>query len=107
MKRQLTNLDGNMTAYFYKELDVLKAQSYDPEQRELKSAALIPMSSTSGSGIKTITHRIYTAIGTAKVISNMADDIPLVDIYGEEKSIKVFHIASGFHFNVFEIKPRL
>lgn len=102
--KQLSNLDSNQTVFFLRELEAIKSKTFDEKQRPLKSASLIPVDTSAGAGAANITYRSYSAIGLAKLISNYADDIPMVDVFGEEVSIKVFHIAAGYKYDVFEIK---
>lgn len=97
-------LDSNDLAFFNRELEYIKSKSYDTKQRMLKAAQLIPVSTEAGPGAREITFRRYTMRGTAKIISDYAKDIPRADIYGEEETVKVKHIASSYGYSIFEIQ---
>jgi len=104
MTQPTLKLDSNDLAFFNRELEYIKAKSYDTKQRMLKAAQLVPVSTEAGAGAREITFRRYTEVGTARIISDYAKDIPRADIYGEEETIKVKHIASSYGYSIFEIQ---
>jgi len=90
-----TRLDSNESVFFNRELAFVKSRSYDAKYAELKGLALIPISTEAGAGINEIVYHQYRGVGFAKVIADYAKDFPRVDIYGEEKSVKVKGIGDS------------
>jgi hypothetical protein len=97
-------LDRGESAFFAREVEHIKAQTYDAKLKELKALALIPINTNTGPGTTLITFRRYTGVGIAKIISDYAKDFPRVDIYGEEASVKVYSIGTSYGYNIMEIR---
>jgi len=96
--------DAGESAFFVRELEYIKAKSYDTKQRTLKYATLFPISSEADPGAETITYRRYTQVGTAAIVSDYAQNSPRVDIYGEEFSSKVYTVSDSFGYSRQEIR---
>jgi hypothetical protein len=97
-------LDRGESAYFARELEHIKSQTYDAKPKELKALTLIPISVEAGPAASQITFRRYTGVGIAKIISDYAHDFPRVDVYGEEESVKVHSIGDSYGYNLMEIR---
>lgn len=97
-------LDANEGIFFARELEYVKAQSYDVQYPELTATRIIPVSSEAGSGAETITYYQYEEVGQAKIISNYATDLPRVDLKGKEFSAKVKSIGASYGYSVQEIR---
>ena len=97
-------LDSNESAFFNRELAYVKSKSYDAKYAELKGLILIPISTEAGAGINEIVYHQYRGVGFAKVIADYAKDFPRVDIYGEEKSVKVKGIGDSYGYSIKEIR---
>lgn len=97
-------LDADETAFFSRELEYIKRQSYDTLYKDLKAFKLFPISMEADAGAQTITYRKYTKIGFAKVISDYADDPGRADVYGEETTVKIKRIGSSFGYDRDEIR---
>lgn len=98
------NLDANETAFFARELEFIKARSYDVIYPELKAIQLIPVSSEAGQGAETITYQQFDQVGIAKIIANYADDLPRADIVGKEFTAKVRSIGASYGYSIQEIR---
>ena len=70
---------------------------------DLEAFKYIPLAPAEGRGVDTIKWRKFTAVGIAKIISEYATDIPSVEEYGEEVEAKVFHVATSFGWNKWEL----
>lgn len=97
-------LDSNESVFFNRELAYIKSRSYDAKYAELKGLQLIPISTEAGAGINEIIFHQYRGVGFAKVIADYAKDFPRVDIYGEEKSVKVKGIGDSYGYSIKEIR---
>jgi hypothetical protein len=99
-----TRLDAGESAFFRRQLEYIKARTYDTKQRPLRMAELLPVSTEAPSGADTITFRRFTGIGIAKIISDYSQDLPRVDVYGEEETVKVKSIGTSFGYSIKEIR---
>ena len=97
-------LDSNESVFFNRELAYVKAKSYDAKYAELKGLSLIPISTEAGAGVNEIIFHQYRGVGFAKVIADYAKDVPRVDIYGEEKAVKVKGIGDSYGYSIKEIR---
>jgi hypothetical protein len=97
-------LDRGESAFFAREVEHVKARTYDIRLRQLKAFTLIPISTEAGPGVTEITWRQYTAVGFAKIIADYAKDFPRVDTYGIEKTVKVKGIGDSYGYNIKEIR---
>lgn len=96
--------DSNESAFFLRELEYIKAKTYDTKYKNLKAKMLIPVDTSADSGASQITFQRYTKVGIAKIISDYADDSPRVDIYGDEVSKKVYRIGNSYGWDRDEIR---
>jgi hypothetical protein len=97
-------LDSNESVFFNRELAYVKAKSYDAKYAELKGLSLIPISTEAGAGVNEIIFHQYRGVGFAKVIADYAKDFPRVDVYGEEKTVKVKGIGDSYGYSIKEIR---
>lgn len=97
-------LDANESVFFNRELEHVKARTYDAKLKELKALSLIPISTDAGEGATEITFRRYNAVGIAKVVADYAKDFPRVDVYGEEESVKIKSLGSSYGYSIKEIR---
>ncbi len=101
---QSVNLDANESAFFGRELEHIKARTYDIKYPEYKATRLIPVSTDAGSGAEAITYRQFDAVGVMKVIANYADDLPRADVKGAEFTSPVRSIGGSYGYNVQEVR---
>ena len=97
-------LDASESVFFARELEHVKAQSYDVKYPELTATKNIPVSSEAGSGAETITYQQYDAVGFAKIINNYATDLPRVDLVGKEFTAKVKSIGASYGYSIQDIR---
>ena len=76
------------SVFFARELDHVKAQSYDVEYPELTALHLFPQSSEADPGAETITYYTYDKTGLAKIIDNYSTDLPRADVTGKPSFAK-------------------
>lgn len=97
-------LDSNESAFFTRELEHIKARTYDVKYKALKAFGLFPISSEAGNGITEITYQSFRGVGFAKIIADYAKDFPRVDVYGSEVSRKVKGIGDSYAYSIKEIR---
>ena len=98
------NLDADESIFFARQLEFIKAKSYDVKYPELKAIQLIPVSTEAGSGADSITYHQFDQVGVAKIIANYADDLPRADVFGKEFTSPVRSIGASYGYNLQEIR---
>lgn len=100
----LPKLDGAENIFFARELEQIRARSYDVKYAELKGRMLIPVDHSVDSGVENVTYSQFNSVGVAKVIANYASDFPRADVKGLQFTQAIKGIGSSFGFNVQEIR---
>lgn len=102
--RSVTRADANESAFFARQLEHVRAKTYDVKRPDLSAWMLFPIDTSVGSGAKTITYRQYDQVGSARVISAYADDLPRSDILAKEFTSNVRSIGNSYGYDVQEIR---
>lgn len=97
-------MDADGAVFFQRQLEHIKARSYDVQYAELKARTLFPVSNEAGDGITSITYRTYDIAGAAKIINAYADDLPRADVAGKETTIPVRSVGISYAYNIDEIR---
>lgn len=100
-------LDSAQQVFLSRQLEHVKAKSYDVIFAELKAPKLIPVSTEAGPGAEKITYRQYTMIGAAQFIANYATDFKRVDIAAEEFTVSVKSIGAAYGYSVQDIRAAI
>lgn len=96
--------DGTETAFFLRQLEHIKAKTFDIRYPELKARLVIPPSFEAGAGAESITYRQFTQAGFAKLIANYGADLPRADVLGKEFTAKVKSEGASYGWNIQEIR---
>jgi len=86
--------------YAARELDYVKSRTYDKKLPPMKGLQLVPQSSEVPEWAETYTYKVYDQVGIAKIIANYADDLPRVDVYGQEVTARIKDIGDSYGYNV-------
>ncbi len=99
------HLDANESIFFNRELETIRAKSYDVKYDDnFKMLALLPISMEADPLDFQITHRVYSRVGVAKMGGgDYATDFPSVDVFGNEVTVKVYPIQASYKYNKDEI----
>lgn len=97
-------LDAVETTTFARELEHVLTRTFDMEYPGLMSRKLIPISTEAGPWAETVTYQRWDYAGEAKIISDFADDLPLVGVSGREFSSPVVTLGTGFKYNMKELR---
>lgn len=92
------------SVFFARELDHIKAQSYDVEYPELTALTLFPISSEVSPGAETITYYSYDKTGVAKIINNYATDLPRADVKGKPTTAFIKSVGASYGYSVQEMR---
>lgn len=100
----VTNLDADQTVFFKRQLEYIKAQTYDIKYPNLLATTVFPVSTEAGPGAESITYEQFDSIGIMKFISDYADDLPRSDVKGKQFSIIVQSLGGSYGWSVQEIR---
>lgn len=88
---------------FEKQLEYIKAQTFDEILSDLKALILLPVTSEVPEWATEMTWRSYKGYGVAKFIADMANDYPLAEVGGSEESRKIHTIGMGYDYSEKEL----
>jgi hypothetical protein len=97
-------LDSQGSAFFEKQLEHIKATVLETEFPALKMLQHVPVSMEAPAGAESITQRIFTALGVAKIVTDYSDDLPQVDVDGDEVTVPVRTPADAFTYSLIEVE---
>ena len=92
------------SVFFARELDFVKAQSYDVEYPEFTALNLFPTSNEVDAGAETVTFYTYDKTGLAKVIDNYSTDLPRADVDGTPNIAKVKSLGASYGYSAQEMR---
>ncbi len=104
MGRKFVNLDADEGIFFSKELEFLKARTYDRLYPELLARRLFPVDSSADTGASTITYQSWDHIGAAKLIHSYAMDLPNIDVSAKEVTRKIYGEGAAFGYSLQDIR---
>lgn len=92
------------SVFFARELDYVKAQSYDVEYPELTALSLFPQTSEADPGAETVTYYTYDKTGLAKVIDNYSTDLPRADVNGKPSYATIKSLGDSYGYSAQEMR---
>jgi hypothetical protein len=92
------------TVFFARELDHVKAQSYDVEYPQFTALEKFPISTSVDAGAETITYYTYDKQGIAKVIDNYSTDLPRADVAGKPTTAQVKSLGVSYGYSTQEMR---
>lgn len=100
----IINLDTDEIVFFKRQLEYIKAQTYDVKYPSLLATSIFPVSTEAGPGAETITYDQFDTIGLMKFISDYADDLPRSDVKGKQFSIIVQSLGGSYGWSIQEVR---
>jgi hypothetical protein len=104
VKVEMSRLDAAENFFFERELESVKARSYDVKYPELKARTLIPVDNSEDPAADTVKYEQYDRVGVAKFVSSYSTDFPRVDVKGKEFRSAIKSIGDSFGYSVMEIR---
>lgn len=104
MSKLFERLDANEQIFFGRQLEYVKAKTYDILYPELMAPSLFPVSFEAGPGADTIKYEQFDMVGMAKIIASYANDLPRCDVKGKEFIANVKSIGASYGYNIQEIR---
>lgn len=100
----LPKLDAAENIFFARELEQIRARSYDVKYAMRKIRMLVPVDNSIDPGAEVVTYSQYDRVGVAKIIASYAEDLPRADVKGKQFSVTVKGIGDSYGFSVQEIR---
>jgi hypothetical protein len=97
-------MDANESVFFNRELDRVKASSYDVQYPELKGRSMVPVNSEADPGMEYVRYEQFDEVGVAQVVASYSDVIASADVKGQEFVSPVKGYATSFKYNLQEIR---
>lgn len=92
------------SVFFARELDYVKAKSYDKQYPEFTALNLFPISSEADPGAETVTYYTYGKEGVAKIIDNYSTDLPRADVNGTPSYAQVRSLGASYGYSAQEMR---
>lgn len=96
--------DAGDTIFVAKELEAVKAKTYDQKFANLNALKLFDMSSDVDPGADTISYQSLGSVGMAKTIANYATDFTRVDVLAEEHIAKVIAGGAAYGYTMQDLR---
>lgn len=97
-------LDTKYTAILSRDLEYVKAKTYDIRYPELRGKYLFPVSHEIPSGAETWKYEQWDQFGIANILSSYADDLPFVDVMKEEYTGLIHAIGDAFKYSIQDLR---
>src|SRR5690606_25509397 len=93
-------LDARETAILARQLEHVKARTYDVKYPAMMARRYIPVTNETPNGANSVTYRQWDQYGMAKVVANHADDLPMVDVVAREFTTPVKSLGDAYQYSV-------
>lgn len=90
--------------FFARELDYIKAKSYDKVYPEFTALNHFPITHEVPEGAETTTYYSYEKTGMAAIISNYATDLPRADVKGSPSTAHIKSLGDSYGYSVQEMR---
>ncbi len=97
-------LDDGRTLFFQRTLEHIEEIFYLFDLKVLKHRELIPVDFSAHPGAESITYRMYEKIGLAVIIASPSDDLPVVDVVGQEFTNQTKILGASFMISTEEFR---
>lgn len=97
-------LDASETAIIARKLEHVKARTYDVKYQTFKARRFVPVATDADPAAETIVYYQWDQFGMAKLISNYADDLPLVDVLAKEFRTPVKSLGAAYQFSIMDLR---
>lgn len=97
-------LDAAESVFFKRQLEAIDAQVYETKYPEFMARGLLPTQGGVPEGAKSYTYRMMDEVGSAKILHNLADDLPRVDVLGQEVNTLIKLLGDSYGYDIMEIK---
>jgi hypothetical protein len=96
--------DAGETALLARQIEYVRAKTTDKVYAASKALLFIPIATDVPSGAQTFVTVQWDMAGSAKIISNFADDLPKVTVLAAERANMVHYIGNAYDYSVREMR---
>lgn len=105
MNIRFDNLDAELSVYFPRELETIRARVLETQYGALKMATLVPVNTEADEADVVFTYRIEDMAGTAALAGDMdGDNAPTVEIKGGEAFVKFRKVHAKYVYTMDEAR---
>jgi hypothetical protein len=104
MKPNTLKMDAAESAFVARQLDFIKAQTYDIKFPTLKAREMVPVSNETPAGMNQVTYKSFEEYGVAEVVAGRGRDVPRVDVAASEFTRPIRMIADAWGWTLQEAK---
>lgn len=90
--------------YLARSLDYVSARNIEVLRNRTGIDRLVPVSNEIPVGVRSVTYRVYDAVGMAKIIGSNPDDLPRVEVRAAERAATVQTIGVSFGYTQQELR---
>ena len=90
--------------FFARELDYIKAKSYDKIYPEFTALKTFPITHEVPEGAESTTYYSYEKTGMAKIISDYATDLPRADVKGKPSTAYIKSVGASYGYSIQEMR---
>ncbi len=95
--------DADEGRFFDLQLQHIKAKIYEAQYPEFIFMNYFPVSRVADKADESISYYMFDHTGMASIVHPDAEDIPMVDVYGQKRTIDIFTVSSGYGFSYDEL----
>lgn len=100
------NLDGTESVFLTKQLEHVKARTYDKKFPRLKAAngEIFTIDRSAGPAAETTKYYSYESIGVAKIISDYSSGLPRANVVGKEVIVPIRSLGISYGYSLQEVR---
>jgi len=95
------------TAYVARQLEHVKAQTYDVKKAALKARIFLPVSFEAHPGAQVISYDQWDSWGEAEIADSYSKDAPRVDVEKKNFPTKVFGLRSSYGYDIQDLRAAM
>lgn len=99
--------DGAESLFFQRELEHIIPEMFEFSRAKINGRSLFPIDRSANGAVKNITWRQFTKTGQAEIVANYADDVQIVNAFGEEFTSRVQGIRVAAKWDLMEIRAAM
>lgn len=97
-------MDANETAFLARQLEEIRAKSYDIKYAPLDAVSFLPVDTSIDPGVEAVTYRQYEMFGMAKIVADYANDFPTANVVAREFTSKVKSLGASYQYSIQEMR---
>ncbi len=104
MSKKFEHLDADESIHFSRQLEHVKAKTYDKKFTQLKARQVLPVSFEAGEAAESIKYEQYDQVGMAKIVRDYATDFKAADVKAKEFLSPIKSLGAAYQYSVQEVR---